>query len=241
MEINGKTVVITGATGGIGKELAKVFAKEGAKLILIARTHEKLEWLLEELEGEGHIIFDTDFTQTDKIDELAGRIAETTEKIDILINAAGVGVYNNVEDVSRKEWEDSISINVTAPFYLTKALLPKLKNSEKSVVVNIGSGMGKIPTACRSVYCTTKFALRGMTMSLAEEFKATNVNFIHIALGSTLTDFGPMSLQEKEEENLKGKTYLTPGWVAKRFVEIVKLDKYEEEIELYPTVYKNRR
>ena len=159
------------------------------------------------------------------------------EKLDILINAAGVGVYKEIEDVELREWTDSLAINTTAPFYMTKMLLPLLRKSEKSVIINIGSGMGKIPTACRSVYCATKYALRGMTLSLAAEFQGTNVNFVHIALGSTLTEFGPMTLKEKEEESLKGKAYFTPEWVAKKFVEIIEKEQFEGEIELYPSEY----
>ena len=241
MDLKDKIAVVTGATGGIGKELCLQFAQKGARVIAIARTEEKLETLKKEMSGEGHLFFACDFTKIEDLEALLGKIKSELQKLDILINAAGVGVYKEIEDVELKEWTDSLAINATAPFYMTKMLLPLLRKSEKSVVLNIGSGMGKIPTACRSVYCATKYALRGMTLSLASEFKETNINFIHIALGSTLTEFGPMTLKEKEEENLKGKNYFTPQWVAKKFVEIIENEKFEDEIEIYPSDYKDIR
>ena len=97
--------------------------------------------------------------------------------------------------------------------------------------------MGKIPSAGRSVYCASKFALRGLSLSLSKEYKGTNIHFVLVTLGSTLTDFGPKTLKEKEEESLKGKAYFTPEGVAKKFIEIVENDKLEDEIELYPSEY----
>lgn len=241
MNLKDKVVVVTGATGGIGEILCKELDKVGVKLLMVSRTKDKLETLRKELEGAEHTIFAFDFTNTDKLAELSDNISKVVEKVNALINTAGVGVYKNVEDVDLSEWENSVAINVTAPFFLTKKLLPLLRKSEKSVVINIGSGMGNIPTPCRSVYCATKYALRGMTLSLAAEFRGSNVNFIHLALGSVLTDFGPMSLKEKEEENLKGKAYLTPEWVSRKIIEILKSEKYDQEITLFPTDYSDSK
>jgi uncharacterized protein len=240
MDIIDKTVIITGATGGIGEKLAIEFAKEGSKLILLARTEEKLKKLTDSLQGDGHKYFAFDFTETDKLSKLISEINMETDRVDILINAAGVGVYKALEEVELKEWEESMAINVTAPYFITKKLLPLLKKPEQSAVINIGSGMGKIPTACRSVYCATKFALRGLTMSLADEFRGKDIHFVHMALGSTLTDFGPMDIKDKQEENLKGKAYFTPEWVANKFIEIIKEGKFEDEIILYPSDYNDK-
>lgn len=240
MDLRDKIVVITGATGGIGQELALQLSQKGSKIILLARTQEKIDALLSRLEGEGHIGFSADFTQIDDLSKVIEKIKASINNIDLLVNAAGVGVYKSVEEVDINEWADSMAINATAPFYLIKELLPLLKNSKMSIVINIGSGMGKIPTACRSVYCATKYALRGMTLSLAEEFSRTNVKFVHIALGSTLTEFGPLTLQEKIDENLNGKAYFTPDWVAERFIHIIENEEFENEITLYPSDYTDK-
>ena len=237
MELKDKNIVITGATGGIGREVSIELAKEGAKLLLISKSEDKLSNLLKELSGDGHECLKFDFRELDKVKELEKTIRNKCDTLDILINTAGVGIYKTIEEADYCEWDNSLLVNATVPFYLIKALLPALKKSNESVVLSVGSGMGKIPTAGRSLYCASKFALRGLSMSLAQEFKESNVHFIHIALGSTLTDFGPMTLQEKQKENLMGKAYFTPVWVAKKFVDIIKSGDYKDEIELYPSEY----
>ena len=238
MNLKGKTAVITGATGGIGKLLSSELASKGVRLILVSKTESKLKDLKSSLDGEGHEYLVVDATKTEQIKEVADKIIEHTQTIDVFINAAGVGVYKTIEEVGINEWEDSMAINVTTPFYLTKELLPELKKAETTVIINIGSGMGVNPTPCRSVYCATKYALRGLSLSLAAEFHGTNVHFVHIALGSTLTEFGPLTLDEKKQENLRGKSYFTPEWVAKKFVQIIEDEEFEPEIVLYPTDYK---
>lgn len=238
MDLKDKIVLITGATGGIGYELCKAFSSKSANIVAVARTQEKLDSLSKELNSPNNLYIKCDFTNTTELTELVNKIFEKLDRIDVLINAAGVGIYKSLEDVEIAEWEESVAINVNAPFFLSKKLLKLLKNSEKSVVINIGSGMGKMAIACRSVYCATKYALRGLTLSLAQEFGHTNVRFVHIALGSTLTEFGPMTLEQKKEENLQGKSYLTPDWVAHKFVEIVEKENFQDEIEIYPTEYK---
>ena len=97
--------------------------------------------------------------------------------------------------------------------------------------------MGVIPSAGRSVYCMTKFALRGVSLALAREFERTNISIVHLTLGSVLTEFGPMALKEKETENLEGKAYLTPQYVAEKVVEIISSDQADSEVPIYPTGY----
>ncbi len=238
MNLKDKTVVIAGATGGIGSHVSKAFAKANAKLILVARSEEKLKKLAGQL-GESVVkYYVCDFSDTNQTIDVTGIISKENNNIDILINVAGVGVYKNIEDVNLKEWEDSFSINVTTPYFFTKELLPSLKSSEKAFVINFGSGMGKEPTGGRSVYCATKYALRGMSLSLSEEFKGTSVQITLMTLGSILTDFGPLSLEEKEKLSLDGKGYLTPEWVAKKLIDIILSDGLEGEIEIYPSHYK---
>lgn len=236
MELKSKTAVVTGATGGIGSALCKRLNQEGVKLIMLSKNFDKLERIKEEF-GEGHHYISYDFTQTQRLEQLVEDVVTKSPQVDMLFNVAGVGVYKNLEDVTLSEWEESFAINVTAPFFLTKLLLPYISKSERGIILNVGSGMGKTPQACRSVYCATKYALRGMTLSLSEEFAQSNVKFVHIALGSTLTEFGPMSLEDKERLNSEGKAYLTPDSVAEKFVEIIRSDQIQPEIEIYPQNY----
>lgn len=227
--------VVVGATGGMGVEVCRALHEAGVKLVLVARTEEKLKTLSTELGNSSYFV--CDLGKPDTIASVCTQITANYPTIDLLLNAAGIGVYKPIEEVTETDWTDSFNTNVTASYLFTKYLLPALKQSAKAYVINWGSGMGVIPSPGRSVYCMTKFALRGTSLSLSKEFEGTNVNVVHLTLGSVLTDFGPMTLKEKEIENLEGKAYLTPQYVAEKVVEIVKSDQSDPEVPIYPTGY----
>jgi short-subunit dehydrogenase len=221
MNLKNKTILIVGA-GGIGLALAKELIKKEAGVILVSKTKKTPETI------------SADFTNREELKKIIKIIKEKNKKIDVLINASGIGVYKNLEKVTEKDWDDSFAVGVTAPFILIKELL-SLMQDQKSLVLNIGSGTGIIPMKGRSVYCTSKFALRGLTLSLAEEFKGKNPDFCLITLGSTLTDFGPLTLAEKVKQQKQGKAYFPVEWVADKLIEIIEKDKREAEYKLFPS------
>lgn len=235
-DLKNKIVLITGATGGVGEALSRKFAEEKATLVLVSKSQDKLKTLAEALDTEVDY-FACDFTDIEQVISLAQNLNKKYSTIDILLHSAGLGVYKSLRDVTLQEWQDSFSINVDAPFILNKALLPLLHNSVKPLILTIGSGAGIIPMRERSVYCSTKFALRGLILSLAEEYKDDVLDFCLVSLGSTLTDFGPLSIEEKKKQHEKGKAYFTPEWVADKIVEIITSDNRETEYELYPSTY----
>lgn len=237
MDLKNKTVVITGATGGMGREIVKLLDKEGANLVLISKSDSELATLVKSLNGKNNIYYSCNLADQKATQKLTEELAEKFKTIDVLINAAGIGVYKPVEEATLEEWNDTLNINLTSGFIITKGIIEKLKNSENSVVISIGSGMGIIPEAGRSLYCMSKFALRGWSLSLAEEFKGTKTDFCLVALGSVLTSFGPMSYEEKKKEMEAGKAYLTPDWVASKIVEIIKSDERQPEYKFYPSGY----
>lgn len=238
MNLQGKVVVVTGATGGIGKEIVSRLDKEGATLILISRNESELQELLKSLANKESKYYVCDLSNQTETKKVANEISINYPKIDILINSAGIGIYKPIEEATLSEFNDSLNIGLTSSFILTKELMNSLNKSDSSLVLNIGSGAGTIPMAGRSLYCTTKFALRGLTLSLAEEFKRVgNPKFCLITLGSTLTSFGPMDFEEKKLEMEKGKAYFTPEWVGEKLLEIIKDDKREVEYQLFPGDY----
>jgi short-subunit dehydrogenase len=238
MDLKDKVIVVTGASKGLGNTLVKSLAKEGARVILIARSEETLKDIVKNLGKEKHKYYTCDLSDINKVFELADKIKKDFEKIDVLVNGAGIGVYKSIEEVKTEEWENSFDLGVKAPYFLAQQLLPLLQKSDLSLVLNIGSGMGVIPAGGRSVYCSMKFALRGATLSLAEEFKRTKTHFCLITLGSIMTGFGPMNIEEKKREMEEGKAYLTPEWVAKKLIEIIKDEKRDIEYTFFPSEYK---
>lgn len=222
MNLSGKKAVLVGASGGMGVEIAKILEGEGVVVIPVSRSAKD---------------YPCDLTSKGQIKEVCEKIISQEGKIDLLFNAAGVGIYKTIEDTSLEDWDTSLAINLTAPFLMTKYLLPALSQSPESVVINFGSGMGTVAYPDRLPYCTSKFGLRGMSLSVAKEFKGTNSKIMLATLGSVLTEFGPMTLKEKEEESLQGKAYLTPQWVAEKLVSLLKNDEVEPEVVLYSADY----
>ena len=230
MNLKDKIVVVTGATGGMGREIVKSLDNEGAKLVLISKTESELQNLLKTLAGKNNKYYVCDLSNEDETLKVAKEIANDFKTIDVLINAAGIGIYKPLEELTLDEWNLSIAINLNSVFIMTKELVKSLNNSTDSVVISLGSGMGVEPEPERSAYCTSKFALRGLMLTLAEEYKRfKNPKFCLFTLGSVLTSFGPMSMEEKKLSMESGKGYLTPDWVAKKLVEIIKLDNMEVE------------
>ncbi|MFC1625999.1 SDR family oxidoreductase [Patescibacteria group bacterium] len=237
MDIKGKIAVVTGAGGGLGSVLVRALEKEGVTCLLIERKLDLLERFKDLLDGERSFAFECDFAKSSQLDELVKEINLKFEKIDFLYNIAGVGIYKNIEELEISEWRDSLNINLTSAFILTKGLLPSLKRSEAGMVFNFGSGMGVKPKAGRVAYCASKFALRGMSLTLAEEFKGRGVDFIHLALGSVMTDFGTGGIQVRKSMEGIGKHYLETENVIKKVMEITKSEDREAEYILYPKGY----
>lgn len=240
MNLKGKTAVIVGASGGIGSEIALKLAEKKVNLALVSRSSEKLKQLSEEARKVGSPKaedYECDVRSTKQIGSVVDRIREDFKKVDLLVNVAGIGVYKPFEELSIDEWKDSFAVNADAPFLFTHALLPLLSKSKGSTVVSMGSGMGKIPQKNRLAYCASKFALRGWSLTLSKEYKGRSPRFVLMTMGSILTGFGPLSVEDKRKEQKEGKHYFTPEWVANKLVEIVKKNKPRSEYKLYPSEY----
>jgi len=214
-----KTAVVIGSTGGIGSELVQALEHDGFKVLGVSKS--------------GDIKCDlTDLNQTHSA---ITSIIESTEKIDLLVNAAGIATYKNLIDVTDQDIQDAFMVNTIAPAIFIRELLPKMNSG--SLVLNIGSGAGTIPMRGRTIYCATKYALRGLSLSLNEEYKDKSPKFCLITLGSTLTDFGNMSIEEKKAEFTKGKAYFPVDFVVSKLMEIIHNSKPDNEIVLFPGDY----
>lgn len=165
MQLKGKTAIITGASSGIGKETAFALAKKGCNII-ITYNRGREEGLQTTKECSKYAKADAiqlDVRENESIKKFATKIG----KADILINNAGIFVQKKLSEHSEEEIENQIATNLTGLIKLTKALLPKMQR--EAVIINIASGAGKQGYGGMSVYCATKFAVRGFTQSLAAE------------------------------------------------------------------------
>jgi len=187
MRVEGKTVLLTGATGGIGGALALALAREGAHLILVARDAAALEVLRAALpvDGKAHIALHADLLE--EKDRLRVRDACAGEELSVLINNAGVSTLSFLADSATENIERQLALNLSVPILLAKSLLPQLLSRPQAAIVNIGSAFGSIGYPGFSVYCASKFGLRGFSEALRRELADTSVRVLYFAPRATRT------------------------------------------------------
>lgn len=198
MKLEGKLVLLTGASGGIGEALAQELAAQGAHLLLHGRRAGALERLCKELphpERHQTVIADLGSPQ-ERARLLQHPVLD--EGLDVLINNAGCNQFAWLEDQSSEQVERQLLLNVEAPIQLTRMLLPRLR--KPAVIMNIGSSFGAIGYAGYSVYCASKFALRGFSEALGRELEGTGIQVLHFAPRATRTRLNSEAAYEMNAE-----------------------------------------
>ena len=161
MDIENKTIVITGASKGLGRETAIHLSQKNANVILVARTEPLLQQVQEEIKtltGNAPLIIKCDIASESEVNRLATIIKEKYHRVDVLINNAGFATYQVSENISNQEMQRHFAVNFFGAYYCIKALLPLMKQSESGYILNIGSLFSQIALAENSVYAATKFA-----------------------------------------------------------------------------------
>lgn len=187
--IKGKNILITGATGGIGNKTAKLLASSGANLFITARNAEKLQTLAEELKLPAERMFAADLSNVASVEQLQQKFFAAFSTIDILINAAGIGIIKPMDTLTAEEFLQTINSNLLAPFLLVKAFLPNMKAQKKGLIMNIPGILGKTPMLGAAAYSASKYGLTGMMQSIREEVKRTEIRITNIFLGGVDTPF----------------------------------------------------
>ncbi len=170
-----KVVIITGAAGGIGSAIAKKFSTAGARLVLSDINRERLDDILGIL-GKGHIGVTCDVTKVDDIKGLVARALEYGNKIDVMINNAGIIRPNFLDDSPYVDIRDQIDVNLFSVIAGSREVIPVMKDQGYGHIVNICSLGGIVPEAGSSVYTATKFGVRGFSLALDLELKRFGIN-----------------------------------------------------------------
>jgi hypothetical protein len=191
MRFQGKVVVITGASSGIGAAAARAFVREGAAVVLAARSAAPLERLAAEITAAGGraLAVPTDCGDLAAAARLLDTAAERFGGIDVLVNNAGANKRGPIERFTAEELAAVVQINLTAPIALTRLALPHLKKRGGGAVVNVASIAGRIPVLHEAVYSATKFGLRAFTFALAEELAADRITVSAVSPGPVDTGF----------------------------------------------------
>ena len=218
ISLEGKSVVLTGASSGIGWEASCMFAEQGANVAIAARSLDKLDELEKKLLEYGVKVLkvQTDVSKATDCKKLIKEVVNKLGSIDILVNNAGVTHRGKVQDVELKDLEQMIEINLKAPIRLTKLALPYILKSGSARIINIASILGIIPIPTEAVYSCTKFALRGFSYALSEELENTNVKVCLICPGPVET---PMILDEMDK--IHDLVYSPPVSTPKEIAELI--------------------
>lgn len=185
MKIADKTILLTGATGGLGQAIAAALAERGATVILTGRKRQALERLQQQLPGSHPIMVADLGKPLDRQALLA--FCQQQGGIDILINNAGISDFCLLEQQADEQITAMLETNLSAPILMSRLCLPLLNQRREAAVVNIGSTFGSIGHTGFSVYCAGKFGLRGFTEALRRELADTGIKAMYIAPRATRT------------------------------------------------------
>ena len=191
MDYSGKVVVITGASSGIGEQSAEEFAKLHADVILVSRNEEKLQEIAVRLSKYKTRVFvyACDVSKKDQVDIMGKNILEKFDTVDVLVNNAGFGIHNTVNDITIEEMESQMMTNFFGMMYCTKAFLPKMLEQRSGHIVNVASVAGSIGIPGMASYCASKFAMLGFSESLYHELKGTGVRITVVSPIMVRTNF----------------------------------------------------
>ncbi|MFZ7945148.1 MULTISPECIES: SDR family NAD(P)-dependent oxidoreductase [Bacillaceae] len=221
-QLKGKNIVITGASGGIGAEIAKLCAASGANLVLLARSFDKLEQLQTELQQKYQVkvdFFRLDVSDTDQVQIVFRRIFESIGDIDILVNNAGFGVFREAHEATLDEIKGMFDVNVVGLMACTSMVLPKMRARRFGHIINIASQAGKIATPKSSVYSATKHAVLGYSNALRMEIGDYNVQVTTVNPGPIATNFFTIADEGGTYVKNVQRFMLQPEFVARKVVE----------------------
>jgi len=206
INFNNRTVLITGATKGIGKVTAELFEKEGANLILTGVEKDLIEKLNDESDLSKKKYFYVDLSNSESINQFINEL-EQYDKIDVLVNNAGINIIDDFIDTKDADYELLMNINLKGPYLLSKYVARRMKEAGFGRIVNLASIWSVITRPKRAIYTMTKKAIHGMTQTMGVELAKHNVLVNAISPGFTLTE---LTLTTNTPEELEKISKLIP-------------------------------
>jgi 3-oxoacyl-[acyl-carrier protein] reductase len=218
INLSAKTALITGATRGIGRAIADVFIEAGANVILTGTNQSKIDKLNSENENKAIKWIMADFSTLDRINLFTNGL-KYMNPIDICVNNAGINIIKPFDEVSHKEYDELMSVNLSAPYRIVQCLIPNMKKQNYGRIVNIASIWSQVSKSGRSLYITSKTGLAGFTRSMAAENAVDNILVNAVSPGFTLTELTRQSLSNNEMKELSRQIpmgrFAEPNEIAK--------------------------
>jgi NAD(P)-dependent dehydrogenase (short-subunit alcohol dehydrogenase family) len=200
--LSGQVAVVTGAGRGIGVAIARRLAAFGAHVVVCGRTREALEKTAAAIERTGGqaTARELDVRHLESVQSLAAYIGQRFKRIDILVNNAGVGGFAALlHELTPEEWEKILTTNLRGVFYTIRSFAPMMIQAGSGHIVNISSLASKGPLPRGAAYAASKWALNGLSYSVAEELRAHNIRVSVVCPGSVATEFSPAAGKDRKK------------------------------------------
>lgn len=241
MPNNHRVAIITGVTKGIGKSIALSFAREGINLVGVSRNKEKIIEALEEIQLKHKVVclaVQADVSQQEDVNNMLTQVLEKFNRIDVLVNCAGVGVFDYIIDSKLADWERIIDVNLKGVYLCTKAVLSQMMRQKSGTIINIASVSGLRGYSKCGTYSASKFGVVGFTEVLSQEAKPDNIKVFAVCPDIVDTTFANnINATLTDKSNM-----LDPHDVAERTLRIIKSGARSRicEISLKPLNFFNR-
>lgn len=189
MDLENKTAIVTGASSGLGRAFSTALVQKGVQVYGLARSEDKLNAIREEVGNRFQPVV-IDITDHNRIEQWIAETYTDDNAPDILINNAGLGLFDNVDQLSLDDWHAMLNTNLSGIFYMCRQLIPFMKQkSESCHIINIASIAGKVGTPTMSGYNASKFGVRGFSEALFKELRYDGIKVTCLCPGSTNTHF----------------------------------------------------
>jgi len=231
MDIKGKNIIITGGSLGIGKETTNQLLDKGANVLVTGRSMERLRNSFSSSKAN-LLLFD--IGDIDNINFKADQCISILEnKVDILINNAGIGVSKPLEDVNYNDFLEVFNVNVFGLSLFTKKIIPLMKKQKNGTIINIGSTASLRGYNNGSVYASSKFALRCLTQCWQSELRPYNIRVCQVNPSEVTTAFGKHDRKEREDRN----NLLGPGEIAHTIISVLEMENkgFIPEVNIWAT------
>ncbi|MFI5265144.1 MAG: SDR family NAD(P)-dependent oxidoreductase [Candidatus Levyibacteriota bacterium] len=226
MEVKDKVAIITGASSGIGEATARLLSKKGAKVVLVARSFEKLEKLSKTLPGSFVVV--CDMTVPEQIKKMVEKVLKKYGQIDILVNNAGQGYDATIENININTFHNVFDLDVVGPLVAIQEVVPIMKKQKEGSIINISSGTALMALPNMAAYSSLKRAVAGISLTAREEFKKNNISVTVIYPYITETDFEKNTIRDgKQEWPEDGEGYTPPpsdppDYIAGKILDAIK-------------------
>jgi len=212
-KLNGKRVVVAGASGGIGGHLSKLLRQSGAEVFMTGRNAEKLAAAAVNAGVPEDHCFVADISVEAEMALLGDKVVQVMGTPDILVNAAGVGIIKSIENLTLEDFNKSLQTNLVGTFLLVKTFLPAMKEVKKGLIINIPGVLGKVPMAGAAAYSASKYGIVGMMQSIREELKRTEIRITNIFMGGVDSPFwDTIDLKVQKEKMIREEEAARSIW-----------------------------